>query len=94
MSDFTHVQLVKGKCQGPYGVPLKVLDENDHRLLIEVEIDDACHGFQLKKKSIKEMSRNKYDPSIAMVSIADEDMNDLFRRISSVALSERNGFIR
>lgn len=92
LDNYTHVEFLKTRTAGPYGVPLRIVEAKEDRVLLEIEIDGIFHSFPIRNSSIISVTPEPIDTSLAYVEITENEMADFFRKISAVVKSERNAF--
>ena len=74
----TYIEFMRTSVPGPYGIPLKVIEQSDEEILIEIEIDDIASPI---------------DEDLLFVEITPDAMSKLYGKISSVVKSEANPYI-
>lgn len=89
----TYIEFMRTSVPGPYGIPIKVIEQNEKEMLIEIEIDDVIHGFPVKMADITSSIASPDDEDLLFVEISPDAMSKLYGKISSVIKSEANPFI-
>jgi len=88
-----YIEFMRTSVPGPYGIPLKVIEQNEKEILIEIEIDDIIHGFPVKVSDITNSIASPIDEDLLFVEITPDAMSKLYGKISSVVKSEANPYI-
>lgn len=88
-----YVELMRTSTPGPYGIPLKVIEQNDKEILIEIEINDVIHGFPIKVSDVLNSIASPVDEDLMFIEITPDAMSKLYGKISSVVKSEANPYI-
>lgn len=89
----TYIEFMRTSVPGPYGIPLKVIEQNEKEILIEIEIDEVIHGFPVKVTDITNSIASPIDEDLLFVEITPDAMSKLYGKISAVVKSESNPFV-
>jgi len=93
MKQETYIEFLKTSTPGPYGIPLKVIEENEKEILFQIEIDNVFHTFGIKKSDIINFISSPDQQDLTYLDVSVESMARLYSKISAVVTSEKNQFI-
>ena len=93
MNNINYIEFIRTSTPGPYGIPLKVVDNNESEILFEIEIDDTIHSFSIKREDVISGIVSPDQRDLMFVEIGVESMSKLYGKISAVIKSEKNQFM-
>jgi hypothetical protein len=93
MNKPNYIEFMRTSTPGPYGIPIKVVEQNENEMLIEIEIDDVIHVFPVKMEDVVSSITSPMEENLCFVDIKPDAMSKLYGKISAVVRSENNQFI-
>jgi hypothetical protein len=93
MNKMSYVEFIRTSTPGPYGIPLKVVEQDEKVILFEIEIDDVRHSFSIGTNDILNNIASPEQDGLYLLEISPESMAKLYSKISNVVKSEKNQFI-
>jgi hypothetical protein len=93
MTEDKYIEFLRISTPGPYGIPLKVVEDNDNEILFQIEIDDILHTFGIQKSEIVNMISSPDQENLTYLDVSIKSMAKLYSKISAVVHSEKNQFI-
>lgn len=93
MKKANYIEFMRTSTPGPYGIPLKVIEQNEKEILFEIEIDGIVHGFPVKMTDVTNSIASPLDEDLLFVEIEPAAMSKLYGKISAVVKSDSNPFI-
>lgn len=93
MNKGSYIEFIRTSTPGPYGIPLKTVEQNDKEVLFEIEIDNMIHTFSVKTEDIMNTVASPEREDLFLLDITPDAMARLYGKISAVVRSEKNQFI-
>lgn len=93
MSKMQYIEFIRTSTPGPYGIPLKVVEQSEKEILFEIEIDNIIHSFSVKAEDVLNTISSPDQSDLCFVEITPDSMAKLYGKITAVVKSEKNQFI-